>query len=259
VTLRAIVTTVAVVVLTGSSAHAAQDSGAIELMRRECSACHGVHGISVAPTFPHLAGQQAAYLEAQLKAFRDRSRADPYAQAFMWGMAAQLADGTIRDIAAYYAAQPPAPGGTAPPADVSAGRQIYEEGIEAQHVPPCQGCHMKHAEGATVFPRLAGQHRRYLERQLRYFAAGLRADPIMRESARNLTARQIAQVAAFLGARDNGAARAAVSDRGTKGSSLGAVQEPMSPRQAHTRQVTWTRRAVRSRAWDWWALLLNPR
>ncbi|MGE5202101.1 MAG: c-type cytochrome, partial [Acidobacteriota bacterium] len=99
--------TVVVVALTAASGQAAQESAAVDLIRRECSTCHGAQGISVSPMFPNLAGQQAAYLEVQLKAFRDRSRADPHAQAFMWGMAAQLTDGTIADIAAYFAAQPP--------------------------------------------------------------------------------------------------------------------------------------------------------
>jgi cytochrome c553 len=199
VILRAILAVVAVVVLASSPARAAQPGAAIELVRRECSACHGRRGLSVAPTFPHLAGQQAQYLEAQLKAFRDRSRADPYAQAFMWGMAAQLSDATIAEIAAYYADQPRAPGETALSADIDAGRRIYEEGIPARQVPPCQICHRQHAEGAGVIPRLAGQHREYLEKQLRYFVAGLRADSTMRASAGNLTVRQIEQVAAFLG------------------------------------------------------------
>jgi hypothetical protein len=62
---------------------------------------------------------------------------------------------------------------------------------------------MRHAKGAGVIPRLAGQHRAYLEKQLKYFVAGLRADPTMRASTGNLTAQQIEQVAAFLGAPDN--------------------------------------------------------
>ena len=258
-TLRAIVATVAVLVLTGASAHAGQNSAAIELIRRECSACHGLRGVSVAPTFPHLAGQQAAYLEAQLKAFRDRSRADPNAQAFMWGMAAQLADRTIADIAAYYAAQPPAPGRVAQPVRFDAGRKIYEEGIEAQHVLPCRTCHMKDGEGAAVIPRLAGQHEGYLEKQLKYFAAGLRADSTMRESASNLTARQIADVATFLGAHDVHAAQAAISDHGTKASALVAVHEPMNSGQLQTGQSTWLARcAIRSVASCVREVLLRP-
>ena len=189
---------VTVVALTGGSAGAADESAAIDLIRRECSSCHGARGISVSPTFPNLAGQQAPYLEAQLKAFRDRSRADPHAQAFMWGMAAQLTDETIANIAKYLAAQPPAPGTRAEPAEIAAGKKIYDEGISAQNVPACQSCHGNKAQGNGPFPRLAGQHRGYLERQLGAFAANLRANPVMHENSKNLTALQISQVAAFL-------------------------------------------------------------
>ncbi|MHB8477777.1 MAG: c-type cytochrome, partial [Steroidobacteraceae bacterium] len=74
-----------------------------------CGSCHGVNGRSVSPTFPNLAGQTVQYLETQLKAFKDQSRADPDAQAYMWGMAAQLNDGMISALAAYFSGQPPAP------------------------------------------------------------------------------------------------------------------------------------------------------
>src|ERR1700676_4883446 len=60
-----------------------------------CGTCHGINGRSVSPTFPNLAAQTATYIEAQLKAFKDQSRADPDAQAYMWGMASQLSDTTI--------------------------------------------------------------------------------------------------------------------------------------------------------------------
>jgi cytochrome c553 len=189
---------VAVVALATAYALAADETAAIDLIRRECSSCHGLRGISVSPTFPNLAGQQAAYLEAQLKAFRDRSRADPHAQAFMWGMAAQLTDETIAHMANYFANQPAPPGTRADPAEIAAGKKIYEEGIPGQNVPPCQSCHGSRAQGNGPFPRLAGQHRGYLERQLGAFAANLRANPVMHENSKNLTALQISQVAAFL-------------------------------------------------------------
>jgi cytochrome c553 len=191
----------AVLALGATTARGADNSAALDLIRKECSTCHGPRGISVAPAFPNLAAQQAVYLETQLRAFRDRSRADPHAQAFMWGMAAQLTDATIKDIAAYFAAQPPAPGTPADPAEVAAGKKIYEEGVPAQSIPACQGCHRPNGEGNDVFPRLAGQHRRYLERQLEVFAANLRANEIMHATAQTLTALQISQLAAFLSAR----------------------------------------------------------
>src|SRR6202051_2536711 len=81
-----------------------------------CGTCHGVNGRSVSPTFPNLAAQQAPYIELQLKAFKDQSRADPDAQAYMWGMASQLSDATISGLAKYFSQQPAAEGksGNAP-------------------------------------------------------------------------------------------------------------------------------------------------
>ena len=89
-TVNALAVTLVAILLGGATAQAADDSAALDLIRRQCSTCHGAQGIGVSPTFPNLAAQTPQYLEAQLKAFRDRSRADPHAQAFMWGMAAQL-------------------------------------------------------------------------------------------------------------------------------------------------------------------------
>ncbi|HET7342397.1 MAG TPA: c-type cytochrome [Methylomirabilota bacterium] len=178
-------------------AHAA-DGAALELVRKECSTCHGTRGISVAPTFPHLAAQQAEYLEVQLRAFRDHSRADPHAQAYMWGMAAQLTDPTIKEISKYFSTQPAPVPPQAGAAEIAAGKKIFEEGVPTQSVPPCQSCHMPNAHGNGPFPRLAGQHRQYLEKQLEVFAAGVRANEMMHATAQTLTALQISQLAAFL-------------------------------------------------------------
>lgn len=192
---------VGLALLAGPGAEAQERRVAPEVVTRVCSTCHGARGISISPMFPNLAGQQAVYLETQLKAFRDRSRADPHAQAFMWGMAAQLSDSVITEIAAYYAAQPPAPGKVAGRDETAAGKRIFEEGIPAQQVPPCQSCHGDKAAGNGPFPRLAGQHRSYLERQLGAFISNARANEVMHENSKNLTALQISQIAAFLSAQ----------------------------------------------------------
>ena len=169
-----------------------------DLVRRECSTCHGAQGISVSPMFPNLAAQTEAYLEAQLKAFRDRSRADPHAQAFMWGMAAQLPDARIKEIAQYFSEQKAPLGEASDPAEIAAGKKIFEEGLPGQDVPACAACHGDKAQGNQVFPRLAGQRRSYLERQLEAFAANLRENEIMHSNAQHLTALQISQVSAYL-------------------------------------------------------------
>src|SRR6202049_339592 len=99
-----------------------------------CSACHGVNGRSVSPTFPNLAGQTAPYIEIQLKAFKDQSRADPDAQAYMWGMASQLSDGMISALAAFFAAQPAAPGRGGNSTLIAQGKRLFEEGVPARQI-----------------------------------------------------------------------------------------------------------------------------
>lgn len=64
-----------------------------------CAACHGVEGKALIPNYPHLAGQNAAYLVKQLKAFKDGSRKEPLMVPFM----APLTDADIENLAAYYA------------------------------------------------------------------------------------------------------------------------------------------------------------
>jgi cytochrome c553 len=166
-----------------------------------CSSCHGAAGKSISPTFPNLAGQQPEYIATQLKAFRDHSRADPHAHTYMWGMAAHLSDSTIDGLASYYAALPPAQGSPGDASAMAAGKTIYEEGIPAQNVPACVTCHGEHAQGVGAFPRLASQHRGYLERQLEEFASKARANEIMHENSKNLTTAQISEVATYLAAQ----------------------------------------------------------
>lgn len=66
---------------------------------RACAQCHGPLGISVAPDAPHLAGQPQAYLEAQLKAFRDGRRR----HEVMNVVAKPLSDADIEALAAWFA------------------------------------------------------------------------------------------------------------------------------------------------------------
>ena len=68
-----------------------------------CSACHGIDGNSINPLWPNLAGQHAAYLVKQMKAFRSGERKDPV----MAPMSVPLSDDDIDDLAAFYASQKP--------------------------------------------------------------------------------------------------------------------------------------------------------
>jgi cytochrome c553 len=163
-----------------------------------CSSCHGPDGRSISPTFPRLAGQQKDYLVAQLQAFRDKTRADPHAQTYMWGMAARLSDSTIDAVAAYYASQIPVAGSPGASPEIAAGKKIFTEGIPSEGVPACIACHGEKAEGNGPIPRLAGQHQAYLARQLEAFASMARANEIMHENSKDLTPEQISEVTAYL-------------------------------------------------------------
>jgi len=163
-----------------------------------CSSCHGPEGRSISPTFPRLAGQQKDYLVAQLQAFRDKTRADPHAQTYMWGMAARLSDPTIDGTDAYYAAEPPVAGQPNASPETAAGKKIFAEGIPSENVPACMSCHGEGAEGNGPIPRLAGQHQSYLARQLEAITSMARANEIMHENSKDLTAEQISEVTAYL-------------------------------------------------------------
>ena len=197
--LAPLLTPLAILTACGTNEPAAQAQ--VQNTEHVCSSCHGMDGRSVSPTFPNLAGQPAQYLTTQLKAFRDHSRADPHAHTYMWGMAAKLTDPTIDGIAAFYSSQSPAPGQPGDPAATAAGQKIFEEGISSKEVPACKGCHGDKAEGQEVFPRLAGQHRSYLEEQLEAFASQSRANEIMHENSKNLSPSEITEVATYLAAQ----------------------------------------------------------
>ena len=162
-----------VVLSCAASAALAQDD-ARKTATQVCSSCHGPRGESISSAFPRLAGQQSDYLEGQLRAFRDRTRGDPMAQAYMWGMASQLDDATIRGLAAYYASQKPVRGKSADAKLAQQGKSIYEAGVSGGQ--PCVTCHGKDGEGKGTIPRLAGQHPEYLVKQLVLFKSQLRAD-----------------------------------------------------------------------------------
>jgi cytochrome c553 len=174
----------------GRSAH--------QLAETTCVNCHGASGRSISPTFPNLAAQTVPYLEAQLRAFRDQTRADPDALSYMWGMASQLSDATIEAISTYYAAQTPPLAKTGDAKLMARGKQIFEEGVTSQGVPACATCHGPQARGNNIFPRLAGQHAAYLIKQALVIQRGLRAAPVMHEVLKDLSHDQMRAVATYL-------------------------------------------------------------
>jgi cytochrome c553 len=164
-----------------------------------CSTCHGPRGISTSPEFPILAAQRPAYLTAQIENFQHKTREEKAAHDFMYGIAGNLLDPKlVQSIAAYYAAQPPAPGRPGDPAQIALGKKLFETGLPDRGIPPCASCHGAQAEGVTDFPRLAGQHAKYVVRQLEYIQALVRKAPVMHGIVKDLTPAEMEAVAAYL-------------------------------------------------------------
>jgi len=185
------------------SAANALDDAAIQKAAEEkavnlCSTCHGPRGISSSPEFPILAAQRKGYLEAQINAFRARTRSEKDAHDFMWGIAGNLDESIIAGIANYYASQPAAPGRSDNPALVAEGKEFFDKGVPERGIPACQVCHGPDAQGRDNFPRLAGQHAKYVVKQLNYIQSLVRAAPVMHGIVKDLTPSEIQAVAAYV-------------------------------------------------------------
>ncbi|BAL95461.1 c-type cytochrome [Rubrivivax gelatinosus] len=162
-----------------------------------CAACHGPAGNSLVPVFPRLSAQQAVYLEKQLRDFLAGKRRNDV----MAPVLEHVPDAEIARLAAYYAAQPPAPNKADNEALVAAGQAIFGEGNTGTGVPACVGCHQPGAVGNERYPRLAGQHPAYTAAQLRAFKNGARGNDkakVMRTVAERLSDDEIAAVAEYL-------------------------------------------------------------
>jgi cytochrome c553 len=181
-----------------SATPTAGQEAAIQKIVQTCAACHGLNGRSISPTFPNLAAQTAPYIELQLHAFKDQTRADPDAQAYMWGMASQLNDASISGLAVYFSKQSPMQGRGSDAGRIAQGKQLFSEGVPTRQIPPCASCHGAKAEGNGPFPRLAGQHAPYLLKQLLVIQSVLRTAPVMHGVIKDLNKDQMQAVVAYL-------------------------------------------------------------
>ncbi|GLS24812.1 c-type cytochrome [Marinibactrum halimedae] len=100
----ALLTTLVASAFVSSAAIAAGDAAAGKGKSAVCATCHGPTGVAIAPMYPNLAGQNAAYLESSLKAYRKNERKGGMS-AVMTPMAASLSDQDIADLAAYFSTQ----------------------------------------------------------------------------------------------------------------------------------------------------------
>lgn len=142
-----------------------------------CRTCHGLDGYAKIPIAPHIGGEPATYLAAQLQAFRDGSRE----HEMMTVVARGLNDDQIADVSSWYAAH-----------KISATLPASAETAPEE----CVSCHGE--TGLAVVedaPHLAGETNIYIETQLKAFRSGKRENAVMNEIAAELTDAEIRAIA----------------------------------------------------------------
>lgn len=164
-------------------------AGSIEDKVALCTGCHGSQGHSQVPENPILAAQYPGYLESALQAYLSGERD----YDIMKTLAGRLTAEEIRDISAYFAAQPPVRSQARSPGDAARG--------EARTA-VCATCHG--ADGNSVIPanpKLAGQHATYLANALRDYKSGRRSNAVMTAMVATLSEQDIEDVAAYYAAQ----------------------------------------------------------
>jgi cytochrome c553 len=181
-----------------SNAQAAGDAAAGKAKSGTCLACHGADGNSANAVWPKLAGQHPSYIKKQLQEFKAGARKND----LMSPMAMPLSDQDMDDLAAYFSSQTQSPGAAA--ADqVELGTKIYRAGNVATNVAACMACHGPSGNGnpGAKFPRISGQHAAYIEKTLKDFRSGDRANDnakMMQNVVSRMTDKEIAAVAQYL-------------------------------------------------------------
>ncbi|MCB2101543.1 MAG: c-type cytochrome [Rhodobacterales bacterium] len=148
-----------------------------------CAACHLPEGWGLPDgTFPQLAGQHRTVLIKQLADIRALNRDNPTMYPFALPKSIGGAQ-SISDVAGYIAKLPmnPEPG-VGPGTDLALGEKLYKEN--------CVRCHGENGEGMPdkYFPRIQGQHYKYLVRQFEWIRDGKR---------RNANPDMVKQIAGF--------------------------------------------------------------
>ena len=158
-----------------------------------CSECHLPSGAGTSDgTMPQLAGQHSSILIKQLMDIRSGLRRNPS----MYPYVARLdSPQDLADLAAYIETLPiPEDNGQGSGLDLERGQRLYEES--------CLRCHGVSGEGSAnaFYPKLAGQHYRYLVRQIIDVAGGRRgnAHPDMVEAVVDFSARDVANVSDYV-------------------------------------------------------------
>jgi cytochrome c553 len=160
-------------------------AGDADSKTQACSACHGANGVAINPQWPNLAGQNATYLAAQIRAFRDGERSNPAMAPFV----ASLTDADAEAIAQHYAAMDITVTANGDASQVAAGENLRGY---------CIGCHgMGGRPASNAWPVLIGQHAPYLQNQLAAFKSGARVNSHMAAAIAQMGDAEFTALAAY--------------------------------------------------------------
>jgi cytochrome c553 len=144
-------------------APAGVNAAAGEPLSGKCGGCHGGKGQSSDAKFPILAGQDAKYLSASIKAYASGARSNAEMKASVAGM--KPADMDL--VSAFYASQEPKAGAAKA---TSAGEWAAR----------CDKCHGPQADNPSmVVPRIEGQQAAYIDHALKAYRDGKRQQSAM--------------------------------------------------------------------------------
>ena len=147
-----------------------------------CAGCHGENGVSGTPTTPSLAGQDAEYVTAALRAYKDGTRNNET----MKGLATPLDETKIKNLAAYYATQQPQ------------ALKVRKPLTTQEWTERCERCHGLNGNSTNPrLPALAGQRMDYLIKVLHAYKSGARKSPEMAAMSGDLTENDVDNLAAY--------------------------------------------------------------
>ena len=136
-----------------------------EIVSGRCFLCHGLEGESASPVFPRLAGQHADYIAKQLADFKSGKRNSDT----MKPQAEELTPAEMKSLGAFFQSKVVGPRQAKDPELLAVGKYIFSRGNQFSGLPACASCHGAKGLGTPQLPRLAGQHPRYIEDQLKQF------------------------------------------------------------------------------------------
>ena len=166
-----------------------------KLLYHNCAVCHSPEGWGTpSGHFPQIAGQHKSVIIKQLRDIHDGNRDNPTMRPFTNPIFLQGPQ-SISDLSAYISQLPMVPNnslgyGT----ELAEGKKLYDDN--------CKQCHEANGEGKAdkFYPRIQGQHFRYLVRQLHWIKNGKRrnADRKMVKQIQGFSYREVELIADYV-------------------------------------------------------------